>query len=553
MGGSLTGTLILILSLFYVLALFAVEWRADDAVEEVRFNRELLRTTIDNLSQGVSVVDDDLRLLAWNAKFIELFRLPHELVGIGKPMEDIIRYSAALYGPSHALDTYVSDRLAPMRNREPFLHERRREDGTFLEILGAPMPGGRYVTSYSDVTELRTAAVALRQANELLEQRVAERTRDLTQANAALTQATAVAQRTAKSQARFLAAASHDVLQPLQAARLFLGMLPSGQSGASEHLANADVSIDSAHRLLRSLLNLSQAEFASEKIDRRPVEVSDLLQELRKEFDFMAKEKGLILHFAPTRRWVLSNPELLRSVLQNLIINALRYTRQGAVLVGCRADRSGVRLEVRDSGPGIAPEFLKVIFDEFSRLAHEHDEPGAGLGLSIAERVCKLLGHDIAVKSQIGKGTVFSVTLPASTVLSHVQPRRITGRFPKNLKVLCVENDQDVLQGLKVLLTEWGAKVSTAGSMSEALQLNGDWDVVIADYLLERDGNGLDLIEALHGRAESSALLTATRSPEVVERAALLNVEIIPKPVSPLFLRSFLIRSRSSALVTGAS
>ena len=281
----------------------------DEAAQAVQFNRDLLHATLDNLSEGVSVVDSELRLVVWNTRYLEIFGYPPSQIFVGKPIAEVIRLNASLAGVGgEEMDYFVERRLAQIRRRKPHVHERQLRNGMILKIVGSPMPGGRYVTSFTDVTELRSAANALHQANEQLEERVDRRTYELKEANVALAAAKSMAERATKSQARFLAAASHDVLQPLQAARLFIGtVVEDGHEKdlvAQKLLANADLAIDFADRLLRSLLNLSRLEVGGIKPEVRPVDVGALFHELRREFELVAAEKGLTLKFVPTRACV---------------------------------------------------------------------------------------------------------------------------------------------------------------------------------------------------------------------------------------------------------
>jgi CheY-like chemotaxis protein len=283
------------------------------------------------------------------------------------------------------------------------------------------------------------------------------------------------------------------------------------------------------------------------KLEVRPVNTNALLTELRREFEPIATDKGITLRVVPTRVWVMSNPDLLRSVLQNLIGNAIRYTRTGAVLVGCRFEPDGVRFEVRDSGPGIPESALGIIFEEFYRLPGSVDTgPGAGLGLAIADRICKLLNHRLGVRSALGKGSIFSLCAPRTVLRPYDVEVLAPGLLPVGLKVLCVENDPAVLQGMEALLLRWGAHVSTALSAQQATALKGTWDVILADYHLDDGSNGLDLIEAMAGRANIMALITADESEETLSRAAKLGIEVIRKPVAPAWLRIFLSRTLRS-------
>jgi signal transduction histidine kinase/Na+/proline symporter/CheY-like chemotaxis protein len=528
----------------------------DDAVQAVGFNRELLQTTLDHLAQGVYVVDRAGNMIAWNARFVELFAFPPGYVHVGQPIGELIRSALADSGVSERdIEAEVELRLAQIRQGIPYDFERMRPDGLVLKSSGSAMPGGRYVTSFTDVTELRRSAHDLKHAKELLEERVNTRTQELTAANAALADAKLRAERISNAQARFLAAASHDLLQPLHAARLFMGALreelPQRLSSAQDLATNADLSIESANRLLRALLNLSRLEVGGVKLEVRPVDVGALLNELEREFEPVALDKGLKLRVVPTQDWVMSDPDLLRSVLQNLIGNAVRYTRSGGVLVGCRRQNGNLRFEVRDSGPGIPESALGVIFQEFSRLPEgAQTGPGAGLGLAIADRVCKLLNHDLTVRSILSKGSVFSVTVPISQTIPSAPSLPVPGSLPSGMRVLCVENDSAVLQSMEALLTRWGAQVATATSMGQAVALSGSWDVILADHHLESDGNGLDLIETMMDRANVLALITADQSEETLARAAEMGVEVIRKPVAPATLRIFLsqaLRLRDAA------
>lgn len=527
----------------------------DDAASAIQFNRELLHATLDNLDQGVSVVDADLRLVAWNRRYDGIFGFPPGFLYVGRPIAEVIHFGLERIGiKASEAGQRVERRLQHMRARRPFTSERIEPDGTVLKVVASPMSGGRYVTSFTDVTELRHAAEALSEANEALEERVARRTQELTRAMTELSAAKAVAEQATTSQTRFLAAASHDVLQPLQAARLFIGSLgeelgKDQTAAAHELLSSADLSIEAANRLLRALLNLSRLEIGGSKPEIRTVDIGALFQDLRREFELLAREKGLTLRIAPnrTKAYALSNPDLLRSILQNLISNAIRYTANGTILMACRPDAQGLRLEVRDTGPGISPESLNTIFQEFVRLPQQDDAlPGAGLGLSIVKRVCEMLGHTLALRSAIGKGSVFAVTVQRALPQAH-QAERSPGAVLPALRVLYVDNEPSILIAMKALLGRWGVDVSTALSATEAVAMTGHWNVILSDYQLGESTNGLDLIEAMRHRASVFALLVASPTEAILQRAADLGVEVIEKPVAPTVLRMFLARGAEEA------
>jgi signal transduction histidine kinase len=519
----------------------------DETAQAVKLNREMLQATLNNLSQGVCVVDKDFGLVAWNARYVEIFDLGPGVIRVGTSLADIIRINRSRSGYS-AEDTerYIRRRLRDVRLGIPHVFERTWSNGKTLRVIGMPMSDGRYVTSFTDVTSVQDVILDLRRANERLEERVHLRTMELTQVNDALQESTVRAERARASQARFLAAASHDLLQPLHAARLFLGALQEQarqNPGMSELVKNADVSIESANRLLNALLNLSRLEVGGVRPEVKPVDLGALLEELLREFKPTAAAKGLRLRIVPTKYWVMSDPDLLRSVLQNLVGNALRYTQDGAVLVVCRRDGDGVRLEVRDSGPGIPQHALENIFKEYFRLSQDRESsPGSGLGLSIVERICHVLHYPVAVRSEVGEGSTFMVTVPRTQNRPQEMALAPNSALLSGLTVLCVEHEPAILRSLEMLFSRWDVQMTVAHSIDEALGLAGDWDVVLTDYHFDEGLNGLDLIEKMTGRARVFALITADTNEAVQLRADTLNVQILRKPVAPAALRTFLTR-----------
>ncbi|HUO22964.1 MAG TPA: ATP-binding protein [Caulobacteraceae bacterium] len=526
----------------------------DDAAQAVQFGRGLLQTTLDNLSQGVSVVDGELSLVAWNRRFLELFGIKGDQIYVGKPLTEILGSPSLGAMPSSSAAAVTTDVLASVRAREQVCRECDWPDGRIIEFTGAPMAQGDYVISYADVTDLRVAAEALREANERLEERVRRRTQELTETNRALEEAKAVAENATNAQARFLAAASHDLLQPMHAARLFMGSALedlSPRSALAEIIKKADFSIEAADRMLSALLNLSRLEVGGIKPAIGPVSVYALLNALRREFEPTAAAKGVALRIVPTELAVLSDADLLRSILQNLIGNAIRYTASGGVVVGCRRQGDKIVIEVHDSGSGIAKSDLPLIFKEFTRLPSRlAPSSGAGLGLAIVDRICRLLGHELGVRSALGKGSVFYVTAPRAAQMRAPVPAAKPNALRQSVRVLCVENEALVLASLEMLLQRWGVAFETAARAEDALSLPGPWDVVLADFHLGGELDGLDLLEKLIPRSRVRALITASPSEQTCSRAAEMGVEIIRKPVSPASLRAFL--SRPSQLSIGA-
>jgi len=524
----------------------------DEAAQAVQFNRELLQATLDNLSQGVSVVDQDLRLVAWNTRYLELFDLPNGFIQVGLPIADVIRFNALRgeCGPGE-VDALVARRLEHLHRRRIHVYERVRPDGRVLRSTGAPMPGGGYVTSFNDITELRRAVEALEESRAKLEIRVEERTRELAAAKAQAEQATA-------SKTRFLAAASHDLLQPLNAARLFVGALAEELDQASPEMrrwaANADQSIASAHRLLLALLNLSKLEAGGVRPTVDAFAAGALLAELRSEFAPLAAEKGLRLTVAPTTLWVESDRDLLRSVLQNLIGNALRYTDRGGVVAGCRRQGDAVRFEILDTGRGIASADRDVIFREFERLNHGSDtDPGVGLGLAIVDRISRLLNHPVDMTSEPSRGTRFTVRVPRAA--RRAPPATAPpgpGAALTGLRVLCVDNESAILDSLEALLGRWGVAMTAASSAEVALSLTGEWDAALIDYHLG-GLDGLALAERLGRRAGRVALVTADTHADLGARAARIGAAVIAKPTRPAVLKAFLASARAATADAASS
>ena len=335
--------------------------------------------------------------------------------------------------------------------------ESEQHDGRIMRIVGSPTPGGGYTTSYTDIT-------ADRRAEQALEEKVAERTEQLSKANLALAEAT-------RSKTRFLAAASHDLIQPLNAARLFtsaLGEEVAGKRDLERLVRDLDGSIISADRLIRALLDISKLDAGGIEPKIEEVALDKVLEEIEREFAVQAAAKGLRLRRAPTTAWVETDRALLTSVLRNLASNAIRYTDQGGLLVGVRRNGSDVRVCVVDSGRGIAPEDRDAIFEEFNR-GTSTDREGLGLGLAIVRRTTRLLGLHVETSSELGSGSEFALHMPVIrwAKATRTQPSRKPVQPFGEAKVLVVDNDRSALTATSALLGKWGLSAVCAASMSE--------------------------------------------------------------------------------------
>src|SRR6186713_443542 len=393
----------------------------DDANAAIQYNREILQTALDHVRQGIAVFDKDLQLVCWNRQFGEILDLPPAFTRVGVGLDEILRHNAErdALGPD-GVDDLVRERIAHYLSGTMPIQERFAERGLVVEIRANPMPDGGIVTTATDVTPSVEAAEALERANESLERRVRERTKELTRLNAALERAKGEAEEANVSKTRFLAAASHDILQPLNAARLYVTSLVERQGGGDDAqlVGNIDASLDAVEEIFGALLDISRLDTGAMKPEFVSFRIDDMLRQLAVEFSPLAREKGLELAFVPSTRAVRSDRRLLRRLLQNLVSNAIKYTPEGRVLIGCRPRDGRLRIDVYDTGLGIPQSKKRTIFREFQRLDQGAKVArGLGLGLSIVERIARVLDHTVELESRPGRGSHFSVEVPLAPAL----------------------------------------------------------------------------------------------------------------------------------------
>jgi signal transduction histidine kinase/CheY-like chemotaxis protein len=535
----------------------------DDANAAIHYNREILQTALDHVRQGIAVFDKDLRLVCWNRQFGQILALPPQLTRVGTGLDDILRLHAE-HGTMdrEAVDAFVRERLAQyVATSEPF-QERFAERDLIVEVRANPMPNGGIVTTFTDITPSVKAAEELERANESLERRVQERTEELVRLNTELGRAKGQAEQANISKTRFLAAASHDILQPLNAARLYVTSLVErkGNGSDAQLVGNIDASLDAVEEIFGALLDISRLDSGAMKPEIVSFRIDELLRQLEVEFTPLAQEKGLALKFMPCSLAVHSDRRLLRRLLQNFVSNAIKYTPTGRVLVGCRGHGDRLRIDVYDSGLGIPASKQQAIFQEFHRLDQgARVARGLGLGLSIVERIARVLDHKIAVNSTPGRGSRFSVEVPLSAAapVAHDQrPVLATDRVPlSGISVLCIDNDMAILDGMQTLLGGWGCRVfkaPDAEGASEAIAHRQLWpDGLLVDYHLDR-GNGIDAIAELrrHFGADLPAILiTADRSPHVRDLARAHGIQVLNKPIRPAALRALLTQWRMQRVV----
>jgi signal transduction histidine kinase len=423
------------------------------------------------------------------------------------------------------------------------------------------MPGGGLVTTFTDITPSVKAAEALERANATLERRVRERTGELTRLNAELERAKAEADEANVSKTRFVAAASHDILQPLNAARLYVTSLTERQNAREDAdlVQNIDASLDAVEEIFTALLDISRLDTGAMKPEVGDFGIGELLHRLEVEFAPLAREKGLDLKFMPSTQNIRSDRRLLRRLLQNLISNAVKYTPKGRVLVGCRRHGDRLRVEIYDTGIGIPHAKRRAVFKEFHRLDQgARVARGVGLGLSIVERIARVLDCEVALKSNVGRGSRFSLEVPRASGIATAPKLRAVSRLEvgrlDGTVVLCIDNDRAILDGTETLLGGWGCRTLKAADLAEALAaIDGsglDPDGLLVDYHLD-GANGVAAIAELrrrlgrqNGQPVPAIVITADRSLSVREEVRAEGAHLLNKPVKPASLRALIAQWR---------
>lgn len=512
-----------------------------------------LAEAMDHIPQGVAVFDSGLRLVTSNKRYNALLALPGELTRSGTPLFDIALHLADRgdLGPGDAARLAI-ERINLLTALPSTVTQRLGNGGQTLEFHSARLPNGGLVVSFSDVTARVRAERELERVNQSLEGRVEERTAALTRVNTELENARAKADAANHDKTRFLAAASHDLLQPLNAARLYTStLIERAKSTAFAELANSiEASLTAVEDIMSALLDISRIDSGVVRPAPTAVSARDLLKRIEVEFGPMARERAISLRIVNTQTMVLADRMLVGRIVQNLVSNAVKYTPSGGkVLVGVRRRGNRIRIDVIDTGIGFNKDQHKLVFAEFSRLDRgARMAQGLGLGLSIVQRLVATLGLTLELDSIEGKGSRFSLFLPAtraaqSSVDSGPEPSE-TNVGVLDVKVLCVDNERAILEAMEGLLTHWGCDVRTALSLKQIdrERLLEGWypDMVLMDYHLDQT-SGLDAIEWLRhnlGGHLPAALVTADRSPAVRALAEDRGIAVVTKPVKPAALRA---------------
>lgn len=521
-----------------------ITFLASEASQAFTMSREQLQAALENIQQGVSVIDKDFNLVAWNSRYMELFAYPANLIYVGKPIAELIAFNAGRgFCGEGSIAEQVERRLNFLKAGLAHSHERTLPSGIVLSMQGRPMPDGGFVTSFTDITVHRQAEQALKEANVNLEQKVEESSQELADLTTQLIDANT-------NKSRFLAAAGHDLMQPLNAAKLFASTLSQQKLDAHQRelLTHLEGSLESSENVLSILVEISKLDAGAMEPIMQPVELNTILKPLKDEFTALATEKGLSLRTHCRDFWVLGDSHWLRRIIQNLLANAIRYTDEGGILLGCRKRGDNLLLEIWDTGSGIPESKLKEIFLEFKRL-NTSDSRGLGLGLAIVDRMTKRMGYELKVDSWVDHGSRFSLTIPlaAAGVSSNKKESSasLSSASFDGLKTFVIDNDPEVLAGMNALLNSWKCEVYCCQTIEQALEIPFKPQVLLADHQLDNDETGLQAMQALEkkfGQQIPGILITADPRPEVEEQAKALGFYFLRKPLKPAALRALLRR-----------
>ena len=534
----------------------------DDTTQAMQFNMTALLTSLENIDQGISVIDKHLNLVAWNKQYVNLYHYPDNFLNVGTPIEKLIRYNAEQgeFGPGDVSE-HVEKRLHHLHAGTTHRFTRQRRDGRVIEMVGNPLPGGGFVTSFNDITGHVEIQQALEESNLDLEARVKKRTEEVYSINAELRleierrreaekeliRARKVAEDANASKSRFLALASHDVLQPLNAAKLYISALQDSalNDATRQIVTRLGDSVVASENLIGTLLDIARLDQGEMQPTPKPLALPAQLSALIEQMQMRAADKNLTLKVCLRECWVLADKTYLYRVVQNLLSNAIKYTDKGKVLLTIRPYGQQVQIRVFDTGVGIDETQQQLVFGDFYRT-HDSAEPGVGLGLAIVRRFTAAMQGTCSIRSTPGKGSCFSLMLPAATPAT-AAPRPKTTRIASfaGLRVLCVDDQQENLEALSTVLKKWGAEVHTALTWEEALSLAEQVrpQVVLMDYQLDESYNGLQLIEAIRQQLDvvvPATLITAERDDQLLEQATAQGVKYLSKPLKPAKLRALL-------------
>ena len=536
----------------------------EETTRTLQFNQDMLFASFESISSAISVVNANLKMVAWNRRYEQMFNYPAGMLRVGKPVAELVRFNAerGMLGSGSA-EQHVQTRLHHLMAGKAYRVVRNHNQGV-IEIKGRPLPKGGYVTTYDDISEFIDAQNELEKANLNLEQRVHERTEQIEKINQSLRdeihkrektegeliEAKSVAESASANKTQFLAIASHDILQPLNAANLYASALLE-RSGVDEdlrenlqHLHNA---IDSAEVIISNLLEISRLDTGALKPQVRPFALKDILNPLANDFRVQTPE-GVKFRWQETDLWTESDPKYLRRIMQNFLANAVKYTREGNILLGCKRRGNAIEISVYDSGPGISRTHRQRIFDDFYRINTQTE--GAGLGLGIAQRFAQLLNHPLKVKSELHQGSHFSIMVPmrekGEESASEPFIANITAGL-EGLNIFYVDDDENNLRALRTLMENWGCVITDDTGEKSPQSYKSELekpDVILMDYQL-RDGlNGVELAHQLCLQWGQLPVCVVSAAPDekMAQGVEDYGYDFLRKPIKPNKLRALLER-----------
>ncbi|WP_427963402.1 ATP-binding protein [Altererythrobacter sp.] len=524
--------------------------KAEDARErakELAVRNLALQATLDTLSEGACLFGSNRKLQAWNDGFAEMLMLKAGVESVIGSHEDLARYCVEERGLDRPQAVEWRDGRGPRISTECTM------DGRHFVVRSTTLATGGMAFAFDDVTDRLRYQQSLKETAETLEKAVQQRTAELSELNSELEAAKDEAEQANRSKTSFIAAASHDLLQPLNAARLFVSALGERRLAPDSRglVTRASVALDSVEELLEALFEISRLDAGAKEPEFVALELDRIFTALRIEFGPSAKSAGLDFNVEECGLWVRSDMHMLRRILQNLVSNAIRYTERGSVSLSARRDDDQVRILVRDTGVGIAPEKREDIFHEFRRLKITSRQPGHGLGLAIVRRSCVALGHVIEIESEVGEGSEFALILPAEEpveVVEAAKPTRASRPARGGGTAIIIDNDKAILEGMSALLSNWGLQVfAVSGLSDQALEgaIAAGPDVLIADFHLDDDLTGDKAIASLRdaiGEQVPALVITADRTEEVKASLTKQQLPMLTKPVKPAQLRALLRR-----------
>lgn len=511
-----------------------------------------LRQAVEVIPQGLAVFDADFHMVTCNGRYRDLLDLPDRLVQVGAPLYDIALYLARRGDLGVGDATLLAVRRVESLTQNPAsVSQRMGRRGQVLEFHSARLDDGGLVVSFADVTARVDAEAELEKINNALEGRVEERTAALTRVNSELECACQGRRRQSRQDPLSRRRQPRPAATAQRGASLYRDADRAGGRYALADLAHAiEASLNAVEEIMSALLDISRLDGGSLKPSPSAFAVRDLQKKLEVEFAPMARERNVELHFIPTSRAVFADRALVARIAQNLVSNAVKYTRPGGrVVIGCRLRGQRIRFDIIDTGIGFNRDQHALIFAEFSRLElGARMAQGLGLGLSIVKRLVTALGLTLELDSTEGRGSRFSLYLPMTRLQRATPDSELGPPEPisnlSGLRVLCVDNERAILDAMEGLLSGWGVKVRSARSLKDIDrdQLLVGWlpDMVLMDYHLDQT-SGLDAIEWLRhnvGGHLPAALVTADRSPAVRTLAEERGIAVVTKPVKPAALRA---------------